>query len=247
MLHTSSGQGRSRGGEFRGGALALHQDQFAADLGQGSAPAEQGVKGGHGAGGDIARLEAAVEFLGPAPADLGVVETEGGDRGREPVRAAQHRLDQGHAQIRTGNGQSKPGQPRARADVDDGGSGCRHRLGDDRAVQHMALPQPRDLPRADQPVGDPGVGENRDELLGPGEVRAEDETCEVGSRRRGNWLLHAAYPPPGLERQTCAPGPPACGHGARRSAAGGCLNKVGGSAGRGFGWRGQAPAGWTTT
>ena len=81
----------------------------------------------------------------------------------------------------------KTGQTGPGADVDDalrltrGWDGLVH----DGAVEDVAIPQPRRLTRADQPVADPRVGEDRDEPLGQSQPPAEDGACR---HRRGRSL-----------------------------------------------------------
>ena len=105
------------------------------------------------------------------------------DRGRRSTMlqefgAAQQRLDQHHAQIRFGDSQRHPRQPRPAADVGDPLAGL-HEFGDRRAVQQVAVPQPFDLTRPEQSPLDAGGREQLGVPLGQIDPVTEDQRRRI--------------------------------------------------------------------
>jgi len=86
-------------------------------------------------------------------------------------------------QIRSSDSQHEPGQPRPGTDVDDRLAN-RYGLVDDRTVEEVPLPQPWYLPRSDQPMGDPTVGQDCREALGQPKTITKDP---IGDDRRWRW------------------------------------------------------------
>jgi hypothetical protein len=74
----------------------------------------------------------------------------------EEPRPAQQRLDQGHPQVRSGDGQHDAGQAGAGTDVGHA-RGLRHQLAQHRAVEEVPLPQPGSLAWAEE-AADHAVG-----------------------------------------------------------------------------------------
>ena len=76
-----------------------------------------------------------------------------------PCRASQHGFNEGDVEVWSGQGNRDPRQPRTRTHINDVRPNPGHCLGDDRAVEHVAPPQPGNLARTDEAVRNPGVGE----------------------------------------------------------------------------------------
>ena len=123
---------------------------------------------------------------------LGTAVAELGDRLLEELHPAGHRLHQGQREIRPGQAQRDARQPGTAADVDDPGA-LGHGLGDRRAVEHVPLPEPRDLPRADETAGDAVGGQPGDVVLG----RRAGRRRRPGRHRRGGGAA-------GVGRPACA-------------------------------------------
>ena len=96
---------------------------------QGQRPPTQPIEGSHGPGGHDVELHLAVHLLGPSPVDGHVVELHCGRRELQKRGATQQRLQQGDVQVGPAQREHQPGQPGARADVDDAGS-LGHQVGD---------------------------------------------------------------------------------------------------------------------
>ena len=106
-------------------------------------------------------------------------------------------------EVRARQAEGDAGQARAAAHVDDAGA-LRHRLGDGGAVEHVPLPQPGNLARADQPAGDPVGGQ-------PGDVRGRHAGAAVrrpaAALAGGAGLPGPSSAPASLGSLTCRAGP----------------------------------------
>ena len=156
---STSGSARpSRARQRRAAAIssrhrrALHRHQRPVRGHQRHRPPEQPLQRGHRPGGHDVERPRAVQRLGPAADHLDVVEPELGDdllEERGPRSSGSTRVT---AQVGPGDRQHQPGQAGARARCRTPSRPSGTSLGQHRAVEQVPLPQPRRLPRADQPA-----------------------------------------------------------------------------------------------
>ncbi|OHV27269.1 hypothetical protein BBK14_05235 [Parafrankia soli] len=130
-----------------------------------------------------------------SPYDLHLTrQTELGHGFREETAAPFHRLEQGHPQVGAGERERNSGKAGAAADVDDlegglvragGGGTGGDGLGQDRAVEKVALPEPAGLPRTDQPSLDSCRRKHLDIPHRETETITEDGPSGVGNHLGG--------------------------------------------------------------
>jgi hypothetical protein len=123
--------------------------------------------------------------------DGDVRQAELSDRVLEPRSPPGQRLDEVHLEVRPGDGDGDPRQARSRPDVHQSlPRDTRYQSLDDGAVEDVALPQARRLPRPDQPMADARVGEELDEPNRDREPVPEHPEGRCRGLRYDNRLVH---------------------------------------------------------
>ena len=123
-------------------------DKVAAVAKQGSGQRDQLPEGADCAGGDLVERLVELRLLGAGAEHRDVLETELLGLLGEPGDAALHRLDQDEVDLRAGDREHQAGEASAASDVADAAG--TEQGSDDRGVQDVARPQPRQLEWADQ-------------------------------------------------------------------------------------------------
>ena len=127
---------------------ALHQHELATGLHQRSGQRDQVAERADGARRDLVEQGTQPRLLGPRPQHLDVVSPSSSDLALQPGDATLHRLDQHEVDVRARDREHQTRQTGAAADIADAARAQQRR--DDRAVQDVPRPQPREFERADQ-------------------------------------------------------------------------------------------------
>ena len=152
----------------------LHREDDAARAGERQRPGEQPLERGHRARGDHVERPVPVQLLGPAAHHLDLVGQP--ELRRPPRRGSAYAAAAARAASPAGRGGGSRGPGRA------GRHRCRRRRPwrpsgtrsvDDRAVEEVPLPEPRDLTRTEQAALGARAGQQVGVLLGQGEARSE--------------------------------------------------------------------------
>ena len=157
-------------------------------------PPEQALEGGNGTRGDDVERRRPVQVLGTPADDRHVTELQLRHDLVEERRTSQERLDQGHHEVRTGDGQDQTGQTGTGTDVAHRGT-LRTRLTEHGRVEDVTFPQPRCLAGPDQPAKDALGRQQLGVALGQREAVGRENPPRLG--RHGGW---SRYGPGGPAR-----------------------------------------------